>query len=278
MSGNIYTYKYTDYSNHLDLCEDEYGKIENYNEFIKFNIPHEIYHVIKKEYNDYRNLDQTNLAIVLFHEELLCNDFSVSYWMKSGNDKIIDKIESELSKKKKYELDKYRDIFSKQKYVAKSLDGSCFSLAFRPTEPTITYDNFQTCSILESISESKSKEAIFGSLLPGINTASKFSFTAKNTYDLSKDSVKEIFVKILDDLSAYDIVLPEIKIEHPTLEKTGNRPCNCIEIERKHDCLYPVVPKGRKAEIQAAADAVEETLNEFIVKAIDERMERLRTL
>ena len=43
---------------------------------------------------------------------------------------------------------------------------------------------------------------------------------------------------------------------------------------KSYDRLYPFVPKGRKAEIQAAADAAGETLNEFIVKAIDERMER----
>ena len=42
-----------------------------------------------------------------------------------------------------------------------------------------------------------------------------------------------------------------------------------------YDRLYPFVPKGRKAEIQAAADAVGETLNEFIVKAIDERMAQI---
>lgn len=42
-----------------------------------------------------------------------------------------------------------------------------------------------------------------------------------------------------------------------------------------YDRLYPFVPKGRKAEIQAVADAVGETLNEFIVKAIDERMTRM---
>ena len=42
-----------------------------------------------------------------------------------------------------------------------------------------------------------------------------------------------------------------------------------------YDRLYPFVLKGRKAEIQAAADAQGESLNDFIVKAIDERMERL---
>ena len=45
--------------------------------------------------------------------------------------------------------------------------------------------------------------------------------------------------------------------------------------ETSYDRLYPFVPKGRKAEIQAAASARGETLNEFIVRAIDERMERL---
>jgi hypothetical protein len=43
----------------------------------------------------------------------------------------------------------------------------------------------------------------------------------------------------------------------------------------KYDRLYPFVPKGRKSEIQAAADTIGETLNEFIVTAIDERMERM---
>lgn len=44
---------------------------------------------------------------------------------------------------------------------------------------------------------------------------------------------------------------------------------------KAYDRLYPFVPKGRKAEIQAAAEEAGETLNEFIVKAIDERMYRI---
>lgn len=46
--------------------------------------------------------------------------------------------------------------------------------------------------------------------------------------------------------------------------------------EKNYDRLYPFVPKGKKAEIQAAADKQGETLNEFIVKAIEERMNRLQ--
>lgn len=46
--------------------------------------------------------------------------------------------------------------------------------------------------------------------------------------------------------------------------------------EKSYDRLYPFVPKGRKAEIQAAAEEQGETLNEFIVKAIEERMLRLQ--
>lgn len=44
---------------------------------------------------------------------------------------------------------------------------------------------------------------------------------------------------------------------------------------KAYDRLYPFVQKGRKAEIQAEADKLGETLNEFIVKAIEERIERL---
>mgnify|MGYP001535010346 CR=1 FL=1 len=38
------------------------------------------------------------------------------------------------------------------------------------------------------------------------------------------------------------------------------------------------VPKGRKAEIQTAADGIGESLNKFIATAIDERMERILAL
>lgn len=44
---------------------------------------------------------------------------------------------------------------------------------------------------------------------------------------------------------------------------------------KTYDRLYTYVSKGRKAEIQAVADAAGESTNEFVVKAIDERMKRL---
>ena len=47
---------------------------------------------------------------------------------------------------------------------------------------------------------------------------------------------------------------------------------------KAYDRLYTFVPKGRKAEIQAAADALGESINDFIVKAIDERMERIKDM
>ena len=47
---------------------------------------------------------------------------------------------------------------------------------------------------------------------------------------------------------------------------------------KAYDRIYPFVPKGRKAEIQAAADALGESINDFIVKAIDERMERIKDM
>jgi uncharacterized protein (DUF1778 family) len=46
-------------------------------------------------------------------------------------------------------------------------------------------------------------------------------------------------------------------------------------MKENKDVKLLTLPKGRKAEIQAAADALGETLNEYIVKAIDERIERL---
>lgn len=42
-----------------------------------------------------------------------------------------------------------------------------------------------------------------------------------------------------------------------------------------YDSLHPFVPKGRKAEIKAVADSVGESLNEFVVTAIDERIEKV---
>lgn len=46
-------------------------------------------------------------------------------------------------------------------------------------------------------------------------------------------------------------------------------------MKENRDAKLLTLPKGRKAEIQAAADAVGESLNDFICKAIDERIERL---
>lgn len=46
-------------------------------------------------------------------------------------------------------------------------------------------------------------------------------------------------------------------------------------MKENRDTKLLTLPKGRKAEIQAAADAVDESLNDFICKAIDERIERL---
>ena len=43
---------------------------------------------------------------------------------------------------------------------------------------------------------------------------------------------------------------------------------------KSYDRLYSFVPKGHKNEIEICAKSVGESLNEFIVKAIDQRMER----
>lgn len=64
-----------------------------------------------------------------------------------------------------------------------------------------------------------------------------------------------------------DILMPNKKQNPSTRAKLKYNTAN-------YDRLYPYVPKGYKAEIQAAADAVGETLNEYIVNAIDRRMEQ----
>lgn len=44
--------------------------------------------------------------------------------------------------------------------------------------------------------------------------------------------------------------------------------------KRNYDRIEIKVPKGRKAVIKAAATVAGQSVNEFIAKAIDERMER----
>ena len=44
--------------------------------------------------------------------------------------------------------------------------------------------------------------------------------------------------------------------------------------KRNYDRIEIKVPKGRKAVIKAAATAAGQRVNEFIAKAIDERMEK----
>jgi len=42
----------------------------------------------------------------------------------------------------------------------------------------------------------------------------------------------------------------------------------------KYEDLRIRVPKGQKATIQAAADAAKQSLNGYVVKAVEDRMER----
>jgi predicted HicB family RNase H-like nuclease len=43
-----------------------------------------------------------------------------------------------------------------------------------------------------------------------------------------------------------------------------------------YERLYPIVPKGRKAIYEEAAKAANMSLNEFIVTAMDEKLEKLK--
>ena len=44
-------------------------------------------------------------------------------------------------------------------------------------------------------------------------------------------------------------------------------------VKRNYDRLNVVLPKGRKAAIQSAADAAQQSLNGYVVQAIENRME-----
>jgi len=48
--------------------------------------------------------------------------------------------------------------------------------------------------------------------------------------------------------------------------------------EKAYDRIELKVPKGRKEQLQAHAAAIEESLNSFVNRAIDERVERLESL
>ena len=48
-------------------------------------------------------------------------------------------------------------------------------------------------------------------------------------------------------------------------------------VRNKYDRINLTVPKGRKAEIQNAAEESGESLNAFVVGAVDERIERKRS-
>lgn len=45
-------------------------------------------------------------------------------------------------------------------------------------------------------------------------------------------------------------------------------------MQKTYDRLNVLVPKGRRDEIKAAASAAGESMNQYIVSAIDQRMER----
>lgn len=52
--------------------------------------------------------------------------------------------------------------------------------------------------------------------------------------------------------------------------KEGNRKWDAANLDR----ISVAMTKGKKDEIKAAASAVGESMNQYIVKAIDQRMER----
>ena len=56
--------------------------------------------------------------------------------------------------------------------------------------------------------------------------------------------------------------------------KKANKKWNDANMKDKYDRIQLVVPKGQKNAIQAAAQAQGESVNEYIKKAVEARMER----
>lgn len=57
-------------------------------------------------------------------------------------------------------------------------------------------------------------------------------------------------------------------------KKRANKKWNDANMKDRYDRIQVVVPKGQKDIIKAAADKAGESVNEYIKKSIDERMER----
>ena len=58
-------------------------------------------------------------------------------------------------------------------------------------------------------------------------------------------------------------------------KKMSNKKWNDANLKERYDRIQIVVPKGRKAVIQAHAKANDDSLNSFVTTAIDERIDRL---
>lgn len=71
--------------------------------------------------------------------------------------------------------------------------------------------------------------------------------------------------------------MPE-KIEKPDTKNTGQQKAATKAKNtfngKNYDRLYPFVKKGNKAKIEQAAGAAGQSLNDYIVSAIYQRMER----
>ena len=57
-------------------------------------------------------------------------------------------------------------------------------------------------------------------------------------------------------------------------KKRANKKWNDENLATRYDHIHLALPAGYKERLKAAAGAEEETVNEYIRKAIDQRMER----
>lgn len=63
--------------------------------------------------------------------------------------------------------------------------------------------------------------------------------------------------------------------ERTEAQRRATKKWNDANMKEKYDRIQLVTPKGRKEVIQAQAEAVNQSLNAFVLAAVDERIERI---
>lgn len=229
----ISDYKFIDNQHQLYSDESEY-----YN-FVCFNIVHEIFHCLCKEY-----AQNDNHALAQFEEEILANKFSVSFWKLFGEKDFLEKIYEFSLKNAKKMLIKYNHNYNQNddidylsylndyKSDAKLLDGK---LVVSINHFDENYNFFQLCSILDSFSSTLTMNDIFkliGSNLKLVQTPSYESPIIN--FIPNKNAPKELLELIIRMLNDYDIYVPDINYKVIYEDGFNSITSTLINIKKSH--------------------------------------------